>query len=91
MYLKITVRNKVPRETIHARTLYLIVIPRGTNFIAHIFHWERTFPANNSQELWFPWVPLEITVRNNAPARIFSLGTLFLPAISRGTLRNHIL
>jgi hypothetical protein len=27
---------------------------------------------------------MEITVRNKAPPRIFSLGTLFLPIISRG-------
>jgi hypothetical protein len=29
----------------------------------------------------FPYVPLEITVRNKVPARIFSLGTSFLTVI----------
>jgi hypothetical protein len=33
---------------------------------------------------------MEITVRNKVPARIFSLGTLSIVAISKGTLRNHI-
>jgi hypothetical protein len=33
----------------------------------------------------FPWDPLEITIRNMVPSRIFSLGTLFLTVISRET------
>jgi hypothetical protein len=40
--------------------------------------------------IWFPYLPLEVTVRNKFPAIIFSLGTLFLTVISRGTLGNHI-
>jgi hypothetical protein len=40
--------------------------------------------------MWFPQVPLEITVRTKVPAEKFSLGTLFLRVISRGSKRNHI-
>jgi hypothetical protein len=29
-------------------------------------------------KIWLPWVPLEITVGNKVPTRIFSLETLFL-------------
>jgi hypothetical protein len=33
----------------------------------------------------FPYVPQEITVKNRVSAKIFSLGTLFLTVISKGT------
>jgi hypothetical protein len=36
-------------------------------------------------------VPMEITVKNEVPAGIFSLATIFLTVISRETYGNYIL
>jgi hypothetical protein len=35
-------------------------------------------------------VPLGITVRNEVPAEIFLLGTIFITVISKGIQGNHI-
>jgi hypothetical protein len=36
-------------------------------------------------------IPLEITVKNEVPTRIFSMATIFLTVISRETYGNQIL
>jgi hypothetical protein len=46
--------------------------------------------ATNPQKIWFPQIPLEITVRNKVPSRKIPAGTLFLTVFSRGTLGNNI-
>jgi hypothetical protein len=56
--------------------------PRGTIFIARISTGS-FFSASTSQKVWIPYVPLAITVKNNAPARIFQLGTLSLKLFPR--------
>jgi hypothetical protein len=56
----------------------------------HVCLQEDFVPATNSQKTGFPHVPLEITVRNKVPAKIYSLGISFLEVISHGTMGSHI-
>jgi hypothetical protein len=52
----------------------------------YVFPLRTFFSSNQFSKIWFPWVPLEITVRNEVPARIFSLKTSFLTVIPRRIL-----
>jgi hypothetical protein len=44
---------------------------RGTYFIAHIATGSLAFLATNSRNIWFPCVPLGITVENKVTTEIF--------------------
>jgi hypothetical protein len=59
--------------------------PRGTYFIERTSHGRLFFYQLILKKLWFAYLPLEINVRNEIPGRIFSMGTIFVTVISRGT------
>jgi hypothetical protein len=56
----------------------------GNTFIAHIFTGSFSYGIKIAKNR-LPYVPLGIIVRNEVLAKIFSMGTLFLTVISRGT------
>jgi hypothetical protein len=59
--------------------------PRGTLFHLNLVASIKGSQKKYVQKVWFPYLPLEITVENKVHTRIFSLGTLFITVISRGT------
>jgi hypothetical protein len=84
--MDINVRIEVHASIFPLGALLLTVILRGTKgnlFYCSYFYWEPFFLATNSEEIWFPLVPGDITVTKKIPAGIFSLRTLFLTVISR--------
>jgi hypothetical protein len=49
----------------------------GNPILLHVLLLGAFFSNKFANKTWIPWFPPEITVRNMAPARIFSLGTLY--------------
>jgi hypothetical protein len=61
-----------------------------------VFLLETFFRATNSDKIWSPLVPLEITVRNKISARIIPMGTSILTVFFQEKLEklyffNHLL
>jgi hypothetical protein len=52
--------------------------PRGTYFIARISPGSLILMNLILNTIWFPWVPLEITVRNKVPSGNILVGTSFI-------------
>jgi hypothetical protein len=71
------VRNKAPSGNIPARTFFLTDIPgrnQGEPILLHVFLLGANFFPTNSQKISLPMVSLEITVKKNIRAGIFTLG-----------------
>jgi hypothetical protein len=64
---------------------------KGNLFECTYFYWEPVFIATNSQEIWFPEVPLEYFVKNKVRSENILAGALYLIVIPRGTKGKHIL
>jgi hypothetical protein len=77
----------VPSENILVGKLFLTVISRRTYYIARISTGSIIFLETNSQKIWFPWVHLEITVRNEVFSETIHAGTVFF---SRRNQEIHI-
>jgi hypothetical protein len=86
--MEITVRNKVPAKILSLGTSLLTVIFMRSSenlFYCTYSYRKRFFLATNSQKIWYPSVPLEITVRNRAPAIIFFIVKLIFNRLPRRT------
>jgi hypothetical protein len=91
--LEIIVRNGVPARIFALETSFPTIFSKGTMgnlFYCTYFYRRLFFPATNSRKLWFPLVPLDITIGEEIPTDIIFAEPYLVQLFPWGTEGKHI-